>query len=36
MQNPVAKFARMYNKSSVQRDKKKDYKRQAKHKVNYD
>ena len=32
MKNPVAKFARMYNRSSVQPDKKKDYTRKAKHK----
>ena len=32
MKNPVAKFARMYNKSSIQPDKKKDYSRKAKHK----
>ena len=31
MQNPVAKHTKAYNKSTVQRDRKNDYKRQAKH-----
>lgn len=34
--NPVAKFAHKYNRSSVQPDKKKDYKRNVKHKGRQD
>jgi hypothetical protein len=30
--NPVAKYADRYNKAVVHRDRKKDYKRNAKHK----
>lgn len=32
MNNLVAKHARTFNKATVQRDKKNDYKRKAKHK----
>lgn len=34
--NPVAKFANLYNRASVQRDKKKDYVRKLKHKGKFD
>lgn len=36
MNNLVAKFARHFNKAVVQRNKKKDYSRKAKHKGNWD
>lgn len=35
MNNLVAKHSRQYNKSTVQRDKKNDYKRKSKHKERY-
>jgi len=36
MQNLVAKHARKFNKATVQRDKKNDYKRNTKHKKVYE
>jgi hypothetical protein len=36
MNNLVAKFARKYNKATVQRDRKNDYKRNSKHKKGYE
>ena len=36
MNNLVAKHARTFNKASVQRDKKNDYKRKAKHKAKHE
>lgn len=36
MNNLVAKHARQFNKATVQRDKKNDYTRKAKHKAKYE
>lgn len=36
MKNPVAKYAALFNRASVQRNKKKDYQRQLKHRGKWD